>query len=324
MEAIAISVKFRHDWIKPVTENVVWICHLPRTGGTLLLRLLDSHPEFHCHPAVFSFTNSNRIWPTDDGFQKTGENVLEDVFSNMSLERFHLRGVRKQSSNMEQELYPIYFDGRWYREIFKLALKCEEPRNYFNAFFTALFNAWRNNQNLYGNKKYVTGQMTLRKPELFRKNYDNFKKTYSDGKMIFMARKPEDWLASAFHLHVNTPFSENPVEIVEYYKIILRQAVKMENDDSFIVLNFEDLVLKPKQTTIKVAKTLGVLWEESLLRPTLNGAPFYQNSSFELERTASIDTNVLGKGKELPSSVLSAIDKECVGLYRKLVEHRTF
>ena len=166
-----MAEKYKCQWIKPVTEDIVWICQLPRSGGTLLLRLLDSHPEFHCHPAVFSFTNSDRIWPEADDFERARDNILQDVFLSMSLEKFHLRGVRKQSSNMEQEIYPIYFNKRWCREIFELSLQGKEPRHYFDAFFTALFNSWRNNQNLYGNKKYITGQMTLRKPELFRKNY---------------------------------------------------------------------------------------------------------------------------------------------------------
>jgi len=319
-----MAEKFRYEWIKPVTEDIVWICQLPRSGGTLLLRLLDSHPEFHCHPAVFSFTNSDRIWPEADEFEGARDNVLKDVFSNMSLEKFHLRGVRKQSSNMEQEIYPIYFNGRWYREIFELSLQGKEPRNYFDAFFTALFNAWRNNQNLYGNKKYITGQMTLRKPELYRKNYNNFHETYPKGKMIFMIRKPDDWLASALNLRVSTPYSGIPREIINDYKTHLRQAIEMVNDDSFIVFKFEDLILKPKDTMTKLTEILGVLWNEILLLPTLNGAPFFQNSSFELERSAAIDENVLNRGKELPDSVISAIDEECLVLYREVVDASAF
>lgn len=317
-----MAEKFKREWIKTVTEEVVWICQLPRSGGTLLLRLLDSHPEFHCHPAVFGFTNDDRIWPYPEEFEKAKDNVLESIFSYMSLEKFHLRGLWKQLSNMKQEIYPIYFSGRWYREIFKLYLNGNKPRNYFDAFFTALFNAWRNNQNLYGNKKYIAGQMTLRKPELYRKNFENFRTAYPDGKMIFIIRKPDDWLASALNLRVSTPYSDVPVEIMKEYKVHLWQAVEMAKDDSFIVFKFEDLVLKPRRIVSALAERLGIAWNESLLLPTCNGAPFYQNSSFELQRKAFVDTSVLGKGKELAGNVLSAIDKECLDLWNEIVARK--
>ena len=65
---------------------------------------------------------------------------------------------------------------------------------------------------------------------------------------------------------------------------------------------------------------LGLQWNDSLLFPTCNGAPFYQNSSFNLERKASVDASVLGRGKKLGSNILSAIDKECINLYNQIVE----
>jgi hypothetical protein len=318
-----MAEKFRPEWIKNVTEDVVWICQLPRSGGTLLLRLFDSHPEFHCHPAVFGFMNEGRIWPEEEDFKGEKENVFKTVFSYMSLGKFHLRGVRKQSSNMYQETYPIYFSQRWYREIFNLSLKGKTPRLYFDAFFTALFNAWRNNQNLYGDKNYIVGQMTLRKPDLYRRNFENFKAIYPNGKMIFIIRKPDDWLSSALHLRESTPFSGDPITTIEYYKIILRQAINMSNDDSFIIFKFEDLIKKPKSIMSALADILGIAWNESLLCPTCNGAPFYQNSSFELERKASIDPRVIGRGKTLAKNILSAIDKECIDLYELMLMRKT-
>jgi hypothetical protein len=318
-----MAEKFRREWVKVVTEDIIWICQLPRSGGTLLLRLFDSHPEFHCHPAVFAFNNENRIWPEQEEFIRAGDNVIEEVFSYMSLEKFHLQGLRKQSSNMRQEIYPIYFSKRWYGEIFELCLQGTNPRNYFDAFFTALFNAWRNNQNLYGNKKYIVGQMTLRKPRLYKKNFDNFKNDYPEGKMIFIVRKPDDWLASALNLKVSTPYSSDPVEIIKDYKIHLTQAIDMSKDDSFIVFKFEDLIMKPMYIMSELASILDISWRESLLYPTLNGNPFYQNSSFELERKASIDPDVIGKGRTLSNSILSAIDKECIDLYKLTLDRRT-
>ena len=191
--------QFKSEWIKKVDEDILWICQLPRAGGTLLLRLLDSHPEIHCYPTVFGFDNKERIWPKKDEFIEAKENILDNVFSNMNLEKFHFKGIRKQSSNMPQELYPIYFDGNWYKSIYEMSLSGPKPRDHFNAFFTAIFNAWRNYQNLYGDKKYIVGHMTLWLPHLYTKNFRNFIADYREGKMIFMIRDPKD--CSPQHLH---------------------------------------------------------------------------------------------------------------------------
>ncbi|MCP3941150.1 MAG: sulfotransferase [Desulfobacteraceae bacterium] len=311
---------FKSEWVKPVTQNVLWICQLPRSGGTLLLRLLDSHPQIHCYPSVFGFADKDRIWPEKQRILNS-KNVLEDIFSYMNMEKFHLVGMKKQSSNMAQELYPIYFNGKWYREIFNSFLAGDTPRDYFNAFFTAVFNGWRNNQNLYGSKKYVVGQMTLRKPELYEQNFINFKQVYPNGKMVFMIRKPDDWLASAINLRSSTPFSQDPFEAVDYYKIIFRQALAMAEQDHLIVFRFEDLILNSSKIMMMLADRVGIKWNELLLEPTFNGAPFFQNSSFEVKKKDSIDPDVIGRGKQLGKTVLKLIDKEMLELYQHMLQY---
>ena len=141
--------------------------------------------------------------------------------------------------------------------------------------------------------------------------------------MIFIIRKPDDWLASALHLRESTPFSGDPITTIEYYKIILRQAIEISKDDSFIIFKFEDLIKNPKSIMSALADILGISWNKSLLCPTCNSAPFYQNSSFELEKKASIDPKVIGRGKTLAKNILSAIDKECIDLYKLMLERKT-
>ena len=222
---------------------------------------------------------------------------------------------------MDQPLYPIYFNAEWYTQIFEQFQEGDTPRDYFNSFFTALFNAWQNYQNLYGKKRYIVGQMTLRQPGLYRQNHDNFRSVYPEGKMVFMARQPEDWLASAIHLRFSTPFSQNPHEIISYYKTIMKQAIELAEQDDFIVFEFEDLVLKPENTMKQFAAKIGISWNEQLLSPTFNGAPFYQNSSFQNKRQSAIDPAVLGRGKQLDPSVSHAIDSEAQELYRQLLTY---
>lgn len=313
-----MSESYKSEWVQPVRETIVWICQLPRTGGTLLLRLLDSHPQVHCYPAVFGFNTPGKIWP-DGAVLENPRQALEEIFSYMNLAKFHMMGIQKQSSNMPQKRYPIYFDGGWYRDIYYETVKENSPRGYFDAFFTALFNAWRNNQNLYGNKKIITGQMTLRDPGLYNQNFRNFRQAYPEGKMVFMVRDPGDWLASALNLRKSTPFSQNPEEVMGYYKTIVRQAVQMGHEGELIMFRFEDLLQQPEKTMRWLARQAGLNWNDQLLAPTFNGAPFFQNSSFEVDQKAEIDPSIIGRGRHLEESALSAIDKDVLALYQNLL-----
>lgn len=315
-----MTEEFREDWIKPVNENILWICQLPRSGGTLLLRLLDSHPEIHCYPAVFGFLNEGRIWPSESEITHSAD-ILEEIFSYMNMEKFHLIGLKKKSSNMKQDRYPVYFNNIWFKDMYKLVLKGESPREHFNAFFTALFNAWRNNQNLYGIKKYIVGQMTMHKPELYQQNYINYKAIYPEGKMVFILRNIEDWLASSVSLKESTPFSEDPTNVMDYYKTIMRQAVTMAENNQLIVFRFEDMVLEPRQVLTRLSEWVGIKWNESLLDPTFNGAPFFQNSSFQVDRKSNIDPSVVGRGNLLDKSILNVIDEEARELYSRMQSH---
>ena len=80
--------KLNHEWIKEVKENIVWMCQLPRSGGTLLLRLFDSHPEIHNYSVVFGFNTEGRIWPEEKELRES-KNVIVDIFSYMNLAKFH-------------------------------------------------------------------------------------------------------------------------------------------------------------------------------------------------------------------------------------------
>ena len=308
------------EWVRPVREPVVWICQAPRSGGTLLLRLLDSHPQLHGYPSVFGFTNPEMIWPSSEELAVSGEKLLCGAFAKMSLAKFDRVGMSKQSSNMVQDVYPIYFDQEWFETIFAEFCRESSDRHKFDAVFTAVFNAWRNYQSLYFEKKYVVGHMTMRWGQLehYVENFQRFQATYPDGYMIFMTREPDDWMASYTSLKKATPYSGDPREAADYYKAYYRQALEVAAGGRLIVLRFRDLLQQGEATMGALAAKLGIDWNPLLLRPTFNGAPWYQNSSFEHSRLAAIDTTVMGQGKQLAGDVAAAIDAEMWDLHDKL------
>jgi hypothetical protein len=311
------------DWVRPVTAPVLWICQPPRSGGTLLLRLLDSHPQLHNFPSVFGFTNPEMIWPTSQELAVPTDKLLHDVFAKMSLAKFDRSGMAKQSSNMEQDRYPIYFDQDWFEAIFTHVAGSRDDREKFNTLFTAVFNAWRNYQSLYFEKKYVVGHMTMRWGQLehYVENHRRFAATYPDGRMIFMTREPDDWMASYTSLKKATPYSGKPQDAVDYYKAHYRQALELAPDSRLVVFRFKDLLTDGEATLRRLADELGIDWNPLLLQPTFNGAPWYQNSSFDHARKAGIDESVMGQGKNLRGEVAEAMDDEMWQLYEALAGH---
>jgi hypothetical protein len=312
------------EWVRFVTEPVLWICQPPRSGGTLLLRLLDSHPQLHNYPSVFGFNNEKMIWPDQDELLCDPEQLLTGLFERMSLEKFDHVGLSKQSSNMIQERYPIYFDKKWFKSIFlKSYSACENGRNEFNALFTAIFNAWRNYQSLYFPKKYIVGHMTMRWSQLpyYAQNFENFQKSYPDGYMIFITREPDDWMASFTKLKVATPYTGDPYDAANYYKQYYQSAISLVGTGKLVIIRFRDLILNYEQTMLKMVSKLNIQWNDLLLYPTFNGDLWYQNSSFNLDRKACIDRSVIGRGKELRGDEAKAVDSEMWSLFEELSRH---
>ena len=49
-DGLGVALRLRRDNVVPVREPLVLICQAQRSGGTLLARLFDSHPQCHAHP----------------------------------------------------------------------------------------------------------------------------------------------------------------------------------------------------------------------------------------------------------------------------------
>lgn len=309
------------EWVQPVDQSVLWLCLPPRSGGTLLLRLLDSHPQLHNYPSVFGFDNDKMIWPRPDEIAASPEELLAGLFERMDFTKFDRVGLFKKSSNMPQKNYPIYFDSEWFEEIFRdCFVSSANGRGEFNSLFTAFFNSWRNYQNLYFPKKYVVGHMTMRWAQLpyYTENFWNFTNTYPEGRMLFVARRPDDWMASYIRLGKATSYSGDPHDAAEFYKAYYKYALELSRDKRFKVINFENLVKHPESILGDLVEFLGVEWDSKLLFPSFNDSPWYPNSSFERKGQPMIDKDVIGEGESLEGDDKKAVDTEMWELYREL------
>src|SRR5262249_35590535 len=147
----------RRRHVVEVDQPVVLITQAPRSGGSLLMRLFDGHSECHTIAHEFSFALApEKAFAPDI---EAGWSYLHDD----ALSRNFRKGFGQAHADLhgDDRRYPMIVPPSLQRRIFdEQVAKTPEPteRDVINAYLTSFFNAWLDNQNLYGRgrKKWVT------------------------------------------------------------------------------------------------------------------------------------------------------------------------
>ena len=287
------------EWVSPISQPVVLILQPTRSGGTMLLRLFDGHPNIHAWPRPLGFTNLG--WPTDPA------NQLKLLQKSFSLESFNHTGFVKSASNLTQVTIPIYFDKKWQHSIINHYLpQAHDPRSIFAALITSGFNAWRNYQHLHGPKKWVMYHMAPNPNNQLDNIAEDFFHTYPDGHILLTTRNPLDWLASAINLkHSNNWTGKAETALADYIRYYQNFPL---SDNRITILNFDQLVLEPKNILAKVCQNLGCRYYNHLETTTINGTKAFQNSSHNLQKSNKPDPSVLGHGAAIRDTVALSLN----------------
>jgi hypothetical protein len=198
-------------------------------------------------------------------------------------------------------------------------------RDVLNAYLTSFFNAWLDNQNLYGyeRKKWVTAFM----PRLLApgkpgrpnvRKLERFREIYPDGRLISIVRDPVSWFASARAWSSRGEWTDRD-EAVEAWCASAQRAVTLresEGEDSILLLAFEDLLVHTGATIRLLAKRLGIQPTGSMMLPTFNSMPIRANSSFAAGHVG-VNREPLERGKELSADDAAYIRDRAWDLYER-------
>jgi hypothetical protein len=298
--------------VVPVTEPLVLISQIQRSGGTLLLQLLDAHPELHVDPYELKIGHPKKHnWPPLDLTQP--ERWFPILYFRGTVERIR-RTERTQRPQSGRAVFPFLISPRLQRAIFD-ARVVDRPiaseRDVLDAYLTSYFNAWLDNHNLYAVPKRAVVGFTPRLA-MDAGNVERYFAAYPDGTLISIVRDPRAWFASASkHLSRHYGDLETALELWRASTDAAMDAASRYGD-RVLVLTYEQLVTQPVQTMRRVAERIGISMSPILLRPTFNGLPIRANSSEDVEAEGILPERVHAFRDALDRSTLGRI-AEVVG-----------
>src|SRR5581483_3316547 len=275
--SMARPVELPHPLVR-VDRPLVLISQAQRSGGTLLLRLLDAHPQ--CLVAPFQLRGLDEAakrLPTD---AEQAWQALRDPKLALRYEQGHRQ--RKHDVLDEEQVFPFELEPQLQRAVYEACVaELERPsvRDYFDCYFTSYFNAWLDYWNLAtGPKRWVVGF----EPGIARSPSRRaaIGKVYPDGRVISIVRDPWTWYASARRWEPRRQDRERALgDWVETTGRVLKWR-RQSDKRSFRLLRFDRLLGETEETMRRVAAWLDLDFVPELLEPTFNGRPIRANSSF--------------------------------------------
>ncbi len=301
--------RVRTEHAVEVREPLVLVSQVQRSGGTLLSRLFDGHPECHAHPrCLWIGYPSSRHWPPIASTPpERWFEILYEKKSGIDLRE----GYDNMASAEDPDVFPFLFLPRLQKAIFDHRVATSAPaseREVLDCYFTSYFNAWLDNQNLFTRpKKVVTGFVPLLSMDL--ENVTRFFAAYPDGTLISIVRDPLGWFNSARKLKVRY---QDPSRAIRTWRKSTKAAVEARErfGDRVIVLTYRDLVLETETAMERLAERLGLTMSPILLEPSFNGRPIRANSSNRVTEYGILP--------ERAGAFRASLDEETIGLIEGL------
>jgi hypothetical protein len=321
-EGLELALRLRRANVVPVREPLVLISQAQRSGGTLLARLFDAHPQCHAHPNELLIGYPKlHTWP-DLPLDEDPEEWYEKL-SDEKLGRFFLLGMRRVPlkrvlRQIDEPLLPFMLPPAFQRLLFLDEVGRRAPlrseREILDCYMMSLFNAWLDNQNLRGVEKRWVVAFSPRRA--WGEGLDRFESIYPDGRLISILRDPLSWFTSAQGIG---PPDARRETLLDAWKRSAREMLEAQRrlGDRFRAVRFEELVLDTSGVMQRLADWLGIDFDERLLTPTFNGYPVGPNSSFQTSQTGVVSEPVERYRELLTDEQQEHIRGECEELYRE-------
>lgn len=261
----------------------VFVCGHRKSGTTLLLALLDDHPDMLVYPVDSAFFY--RVFPVCRNDEEIERAVLQHCIRE---------NLGSQAKNVGvADLFDIEATAAAFTRTYRSG-----PGGYAAAL-DALFAAFAQAHGRATPRRPVSAEKTT-STEIFAREIHGW---YPRTKFIQVLRDPRDNLASlksgwdAWY-----QFQESEVRglyqsmidrgLLGFSLANMNQAVIGE--DNYLIVRYEDLVAQPEDTMRKIAEFIGVAYSETLLTPTTLGH-IWPGNNFEGKRFTKVDSDNVHK-----------------------------
>jgi hypothetical protein len=315
------GLELRRENAARIDQPLALISQAQRSGGTLLARLFDGHPQCHVHPHELHIGDKRpHVWPElpldgepEGWFERLREEQLGQLFARGRREV----PLKKQPGRAGEKYYPFILPPAFQRRLFLDEVERRGPigseREILDCYMTSLFNAWLDNQNLRGpDKRWVVAFSPRR---AWDERLDKFFEIYPDGRLISILREPLGWYASA----QGRSAAADPEELLELWNRSVSEMLDAREryPERVSIVQFEELVLDTEAAMRRLADFLRIDFDPQLTAPTFNRHPIGANSSYPVRGTGIV-TDPIERHRELLSPERQdLVRRRCEEPYRK-------
>jgi hypothetical protein len=307
--------RVRLEHVVPIREPLVLVSQIQRSGGTLLSRLFDGHPECHPHPYELKIGRKAR-WPKLDLDEPDTwfEALYEDKVAQHLVAGWRKPGMKET----DVDVFPFLFLPRLQKQLFDASLAARtvrSQRDVIDCYFTAYFNAWVDNQNLYSVPKRLISAFTPR-TNLDAKSLTRFFCDYPDGWLVTIVREPRGWYASSSR---HRPEYLDLEAALDLWRGSATAAIEARErfGDRVVVLTYEQLVHDTEGTMRALAERFMLTWDPILLVPTFNGRPVRANSSDPVQTYGVLKSRAEAWREVLDGEAAARVQERAGDLYER-------
>lgn len=305
-----------------VKQPLVLISQVQRSGGMLLSRLFDGHPQLHVHPHELCIGYPQKTnWPILD-LTDSPDKWFGILSESSMINAFWKSYSRKHAVVKDFDVFQFVLPPTIQKRLFETVCAKDKPttqRDVINAYMSSFFNAWLDNKSSVNEvKKYVTGYVASLSMET--DSLERFFNDYPDGYLISIVRDPRSWFASA-RVHSAHLFGSLDAAL-DAWELSAKSALKASEryGNRVKIVRFEDLVLKTKETMQELCSLLEIDFHDCLLTPTFNTLPTKADSTFFDNQYSISRDSVEVRPKMLLAEELLSIEQRTTSLYEKVFE----
>lgn len=306
-------------------KQLLLITQLHRSGGTLFSQLLDGHSAIQAHPHELFIGRPNKWnWPNLTEILLSPELVFESLLEEKIAELGRQGTFIKPGSNIEakRQNVPFTYSLEIHREDFCTLYKqapVKTSRVAIQLYLKSFFNAWPEYKGS-GSERYVSCFL----PHLILDS-TSLKQLFSDYPDVFLIsllRRPDSWIASLAN-HISLDLN-NQVEVqtnLDRWKASVERMLALHRNPAVhsFSTSYEALVSNTPGEVKRFCDVAGIIFEPTLLMPTVGGYPVLPNSSYERAQTG-VNLGSLSPTIQLPEDVTALLQDGYLPIYKKAAQ----